>query len=106
MQDTTLEVESNILAVEKIRSKADRDRGKGRSEASTSGSSISHPQVDELTKMVKSVSAEVENLKLEGKQSYRNPPNAENRGNFRRPNNTPQIIQRDQINRDRDDRRI
>jgi hypothetical protein len=106
MQDVALEVESNILAVDKLRSKADRDRGKGRSEASTSGSSAAHPQVDELTKLVKSLSAEVERLKLEGKQSYRNPPNAENRGNFRRPNNTPQIIQRDQRNRDRDDQRI
>jgi hypothetical protein len=67
---------------------------------------FAHPQVDELTKLVKSLSAEVERLKLEGKQSYRNPPNAENRGNFRRPNNTPQIIQRDQRNRDRDDQKI
>jgi hypothetical protein len=74
MQDAALEVESNILAVDKLRSKADRDRRKGRFEASTSGSSASHPQVDELTKLVKSLSAEVERLKLEGKQSYRNPP--------------------------------
>jgi hypothetical protein len=43
MQDAALEVESNILAVDKLRSKADRDRGKGRSEASTSGSSACPP---------------------------------------------------------------
>jgi hypothetical protein len=43
MQDASLEVESNILAVEKLRSKADRDRRKGRSEASTSGSSACPP---------------------------------------------------------------
>jgi hypothetical protein len=43
MQDTTLEVESNILAVDKLRSKADRDRRKGRAEALTSSSSASHP---------------------------------------------------------------
>jgi hypothetical protein len=30
MQDASLEVESNILAVDKLRSKADRDRRKGR----------------------------------------------------------------------------
>jgi hypothetical protein len=106
MQDATLEVESNILAVDKLRSKADRDRRKGRSEASTSGSSAAHPQVDELTKLVKSLSAEMEKLKFEGKQSYRNPQNVDNRGNFRRPNNSPQIIQRDQRNRDRDDKKI
>jgi hypothetical protein len=57
MQDATLEVESNILAVDKLRSKADRDRRKGRSEASTSSSSASPPQMDEVTKLLKSLSA-------------------------------------------------
>jgi ribonuclease HI len=106
MQDATLEVESNILAADKLRSKYDRDRRRGRSEASTSDSSAAHPQVDELTKLVKSLSAEMEKLKFEGRQSYRNPQNVDNRGNFRRPNNSPQIIQRDQRNRDRDDKKI
>jgi hypothetical protein len=106
MQDTTLEVESNILAVNKLRSKADRDKRKGRSEASTSGSSTSHTQVDELTKLVKSLSVEMEKLKFGGKQGYRNPQNTDNMGNIRRLNNAPQIIQRDKINRDRDDKKI
>jgi hypothetical protein len=48
----------------------------------------------------------MEKLKFEGKQSYMNPQNVDNRGNFRRPNNFPQIIQRDQINKDRDDKKI
>jgi hypothetical protein len=69
-------------------------------------SSIVHPQVDELTKLVKSLFPDMEKIKLEGKQTYRNTQNVDNRGNFRRPNNTPQIIQRDQRNRDRDDQRI
>jgi hypothetical protein len=43
MQDASLEVESNVLAIEKLRSKVDRDRGKGRSEASTSSSSVAPP---------------------------------------------------------------
>jgi ribonuclease HI len=73
---------------------------KERSEASTSGPSASHPQVDELTKLVKSLSAEMEKLKFEGKQGYKSAQNTDNRGNFRRPNNAPQIIQRDQRNRD------
>jgi hypothetical protein len=63
MQEASLEVESNILAVDRLRSKYDRDRGKGRYEASTSGSSASHPQVDELTKMVKSLFADMEKMK-------------------------------------------
>jgi hypothetical protein len=41
MKDATLEVESNILAVDKLRSKDDRDIIKGRSEALTSSSSDS-----------------------------------------------------------------
>jgi hypothetical protein len=69
MQDAALEVESNILAADKLRGKYDRDRRKGRAEASTSDSPVVHPQVDELTKLVKSLSAEMEKLKLEGKRT-------------------------------------
>jgi hypothetical protein len=106
MQDAALEVESNVLAVDRLRNKIDRDRGRGRSEASTFGSSASHPQVDELTNMVKSMSAEMEKMKFEGNQSYKASHNAKNRGNFRRPTNTPQILPREPRNRDRDDQKI
>jgi hypothetical protein len=107
MQDAALEVESNVLVVDRLRSKADRDRGRGRSEASTSGSSTSYPQVDELTKMVKSLSAEMEKMKFEGKQGYKNVPNTDNRGSFRRPNNNaPQIMPKEQRDRDRSDQKI
>jgi hypothetical protein len=67
MQDAALEVESNVLAVNRLRRKFDRDKGRGRSEASTFGSSLAQPQVDELTKMIKSMSIEMEKIKLEGK---------------------------------------
>jgi hypothetical protein len=107
MQDASLEVESNVLAVDRLRRKSDRDKGRGRSEASTSGSSASHPQVDELTKMVKSLSVEMEKMKFEGKQGYKNVSNVDNRGNFRRPNNNaPQIMPREQRDRDRNDQKI
>jgi hypothetical protein len=72
MQYVALKVESNVLAVDRRRRKVDRDRGRGIYEASTSGSFSSHPQVDELTKMVKSLSAEMEKIKFEGKQGYKN----------------------------------
>jgi hypothetical protein len=62
--------------------------------------------VDELTNMVKSLSTEMEKMKFEGKQGYKAAQNAENRGNFRRPNNTPQILPREPRNRDRDDQKI
>jgi hypothetical protein len=67
MQYADLEVESNVLAVDRLKNKADRDRGRGISEASTSGSPASHPQVDELTKLVKSLSENMERMKFEGK---------------------------------------
>jgi hypothetical protein len=98
MQDAAIEVESNILAVDKIRSKADKDRRKGRSEAFTSSSFVSPPQMDEVTKLLKSLPSRMERLEMEGKSSYRNPQNVDNRGSFKRPNNAPQIIQIDQRN--------
>jgi hypothetical protein len=67
MQYATLEVESNILAGGKLRSKSDRYKRKGRVGASTYDSSVAHPQVDELKKPVKSLSAEMEKLKFERK---------------------------------------
>jgi hypothetical protein len=106
MQDAAIEVESNVLAADRLRNKADADRRKGRSEASTSGSLVPHPQVDELTKMVKSLSAEMERMKVEGRQAYKGPQNAENKGGFRRPNNfTPPNVQREK-GRDREDQKI
>jgi hypothetical protein len=106
MQDAALEVESNILAADKIRSKDDRDRGKGRSETPTSSSSIAPPQTDEVTKLLKSLSARMEKIELEGKKIYRNSQNTENRGSFKIPTNAPHVIQRDHRNRDRYDHKI
>jgi len=67
MHDAVVEVESNILVVYRIRNKDDRDIPRKRSEASTSSSSTTYPQVDELTKMVKTLSTEMEKMKMEGK---------------------------------------
>jgi hypothetical protein len=106
MQDAVLEVESNILAADKLRGKDDRDKGKGRSKTLTYSSFVSPPQTDETTKLLKSLSTRMKKIELEGKQNYRNPQNVDNRGNYRRPNNTPQIIQRDQRSRDKDDQKI
>jgi hypothetical protein len=106
IQDAALEVESNIVGSDKLRGKSDRDKRKNRVEASTSDSFVVHPQVDELTKLVKSLSAEMEKLKFEGKKNYRNTQNVDNRGNFRRPNNSPQILLRDPRNIDRDDQKV
>jgi hypothetical protein len=99
-------VESNILAADKLRNKAGVDRRKGRSETSTSGSSGPHPQVDELTKMVKSLSVDMERMRVEGRQAYKGPQISENRGGFRKPKNfTPPSMQREK-GRDREDQKI
>jgi uncharacterized small protein (DUF1192 family) len=73
MQDAAIEVESNILAADRLRNKADADRRKGKSEASTSSPSLPHPQVDELTQMMKLLSEEMERLKVERKQMNKGP---------------------------------
>jgi hypothetical protein len=95
MQDAALEVKSNILASDKLRGKYDRDRRKQKAEASSSYDLGINLQFDELTKLVKSLFAEMEILKLEGRQTNRNPQDFGNKNNFRRPNNTPQILQKD-----------
>jgi hypothetical protein len=107
MQDSAVEVESNILVVDRLRNKVDRDIPKKRSEASTSGSSTLTLKWMKLTKMVKTLSARDGKMKVRREAHYRNPQNIDNRGNFRRPNNNvPQIMPREQRNRDRDDQRI
>jgi uncharacterized small protein (DUF1192 family) len=78
MQDEAIEVESNILAADRLRNKADTDRRKGKSEASTSdsnisGPSLSHPQVSELAQVMNFLKEEVERLKVERRQMYKGP---------------------------------
>jgi hypothetical protein len=63
--------------------------------------------MDEVTKLLKSLSARMERLEFEGKKTYTNPQNIDNRGNFRRHNNNaPHIMQREPWNRDKDDQKI
>jgi uncharacterized small protein (DUF1192 family) len=78
MQDATIEVESNILAADRLRNKASTDKRNGRTEASTSGSStsgpsLSHPQVNELTQLVNVLKEEMERIKMERRQIYKGP---------------------------------
>jgi hypothetical protein len=106
MQDAAIEVESNILAADILRNRADADRRKGKSEASTSGPSLPHPQVNELTQVMNFMKEEMERLKVERKQMNKGPQNNENRAGFRRPNNfAPPTMHREK-ERDRDDQRI
>jgi hypothetical protein len=85
IQDVAIEVESNILVVDRLRNKEDRDISRKRPEASPSNSSPLPLQSDEVTKMLKSLSARMERWELEGNPLYKNPQNVDNRS-FRRPN--------------------
>jgi hypothetical protein len=106
MEDAAVEVESNILVVDRFEIKADRDISRKRPEASPSNSSPLPLQTDEVTKVLKSLSARMERWELEGKPMYINPQNNDNRG-FRRPkNNVPWDFPREQRSKDRDDQRI
>jgi hypothetical protein len=111
MQDAAIEVESNILAADRLRNKANTDRRKGRSEASTSdpnilGPSLSHPQVNEMTQLVNVLKEEMERIKVERRQMYKGPQNTENKGGFRRPDNFSPPTMHKGKERDRDDQRI
>jgi hypothetical protein len=103
MQDAAIEVEYNVLETDRLRNKADAERRKGRSKASISSPSVPHPQVDELTKMVNSLSAEMERMKVEGRKAYKGPQNTENKGCFRRPNNVSSPTMQRERGRDKED---
>jgi hypothetical protein len=106
IQETAVEVESNILVVDQLKNKADRDISRKIPKASPSNSAPLPLQTDEVTKVLKLLSARMERWELEGKPMYRNPQNTDNRG-FRRPsNNVPQALPREKRIKDRDDQRI
>jgi hypothetical protein len=86
MQDSSMEVESNIFVVDRLRNKADRDISRKRPKDSPSISSPLPLQTNQVTKVLKSLLARMERCEFEGKPMYRNPQNTDNRG-FRRPSN-------------------
>jgi hypothetical protein len=103
MQDAAVEVESNILAVNRLRNTGDRTNSKNMPKASSSSSSPLPHRIDETTRMLKSLAAKVERLELEGKPMYRNPQNNDNKGFRRSDNNMPPVFPREQRGKDRED---
>ena len=93
MQDATLEVESNIMVAEKLKSHADRRRQRG--EASSSSASSSEPKLDKMTRMIESLTAKISKLKVEqnaGKARLQNTFSLRNPNPFGRANEQLQII--------------
>jgi hypothetical protein len=85
-----------------LKSRSDRDRKKKKEEFPSSSNSTSDSKMDEMAKMLKTLTSEMARLKIEQKQpsrpaqegGYRNP------NQFRRPNNVPQILPRERKNQD------
>jgi ribonuclease HI len=102
MQEAAIEVESNILAADKLKSRGDRDRKKKKEEMPSSSNTTSDSKIDEMDKMLKALTSEMERLKMEQKQPSR--PAQEggyrNQNQFRRPNNAPQILPRERKNQE------
>jgi hypothetical protein len=78
MQDAAIEVESNILAADRLRNQADANKRKGMPETSVSGSntsglSVPHPQVNELTQLVNVLKEEMERIKMERRKMNKGP---------------------------------
>jgi hypothetical protein len=90
MQDASLEVESNILASQKLKGNSDRRRP--RNEASSSSSA--DPKLDKMAKMLESLTLEISKLKIESKNpvkgrgtyDYAGRNLNQNPNNFRRNN--------------------
>jgi len=86
MQDAVVEVESNILVVDRLGHVVGRNISRQRPDAASSSSSPLPLQADETARVLKSLSTRMERWELEGKPMYRNPQNADGRG-FRRSDN-------------------
>ena len=91
MQDSALEVESNIMAAENLKGNVDRRRQRGEP------SSPSVPKIDKMTKMIESLASEISNLKVEQHPGKGRVPNTfapRNPNPYRRTNEQLQILQR------------
>jgi hypothetical protein len=98
-----IEVESNILASYRLKTRFDKDKKKQREESpASSNPATSDPKLDEMTKTLKDLTSEIAKLKWESKQPNRAFQGVGNRNpnQFRRPNDAPQIMQRERRNVD------
>ena len=73
MQKVDIEVESNILAADKLNSRGDRYRKKQKEELPSSSHTASDSMMDEMAKMLKTLTSDMAKLKMEQKQPSRPP---------------------------------
>jgi hypothetical protein len=65
MQEAAIEVESNILAAEKLKTRGDRDRKKKKEEMPSSSNTTSNSKINEMGNMLKDMTSEMERLNME-----------------------------------------
>ena len=107
MQEEAIEVESNILASIRLKNRSDKDKKKQREYSPASSNSTTYdPKLDEMTKILKDMTSEIAKIKWESKQPNKSFQGDGNRNptQFRRPNDAPQIMQRER--RNDDDQRV
>jgi hypothetical protein len=103
MQEETIEVESNILSSERLKTRYEKDKKKHREDSPASSNPTTYdPKIDEMTKTFKDMTSEIAKLKWESKQPKRDfqGPGNRNPNQFRRTNDAPQIMQRERMNVD------
>jgi hypothetical protein len=95
MQEETIEIESNILASNKLKTRSVKDKKKQREDSPTSSNpATSDPKLDEMNKTLKDLTSEIVKLKWESKQPnkvFQGDGNI-NPNQFRRMNDVPQMF--------------
>jgi hypothetical protein len=107
MQKETIQVESNILAAEGLKSKFDKDKKKRKEDVPYSSHPTTFdPKIEEMAKMLKTLTSEMARMKLETKKPNKHIQEGGNRNpnQFKRPQNDPRVMQRER--RNQEDQRI
>jgi hypothetical protein len=98
MQEETIEAKSNILASDRLKTRSEKDKKKHIEDSpASSNPSTTNPNLDEMTKNLKDLTYEKAKMKWESKQpnrSFQGVGNI-NPNQFRRPNDAPQMMQRE-----------
>jgi hypothetical protein len=107
MQEEAIEVESNIFASDRLKTRSNKEKKKQREDAPTSSNRATFDiKLEEMTKTLKDLTSKITKLKWESKQPKKNFQGDGNRNHnqFRRPNDAPQVMQKER--RNVDDQRV
>ena len=103
MQEAALEVESNLMATNKLRNNSDyhgEDKKKKKEmSASTLRTKVADSKMDDMIKLIKNLSAKINRLEMKNRNQNKHIQDSENKNpnQFRRPFN-PRFLRRDRKN--------